>query len=75
MNKIQLLILYIRGSNAILKVKVAHDYALYYNNILQSNSSNLPTRLLRRLWYEDGWSGGAMVLGKLPVPGRPTNLD
>ena len=20
------------------------------------------------------WSGGAMVLGKLPVPGRPTNL-
>ena len=22
-----------------------------------------------------GWSGGAKVLGKLPVPGRPTNLD
>ena len=22
-----------------------------------------------------GWSVGAMVLGKLPVPGRPTNLD
>ena len=22
-----------------------------------------------------GWSGGAMVLGKLPTPGRPTNLD
>ena len=22
-----------------------------------------------------GWSGGAMVLGNLPVPGRPTNLD
>ena len=22
-----------------------------------------------------GWSGGAMMLGKLPVPGRPTNLD
>ena len=21
-----------------------------------------------------GWSGGAMVLGKLPVPMRPTNL-
>ena len=21
------------------------------------------------------WSGGAMVLGKLPVPVRPTNLD
>ena len=22
-----------------------------------------------------GWSGGAMVLGKLSVPGLPTNLD
>ena len=22
-----------------------------------------------------GWAGGPMVLGKLPVPGRPTNLD
>ena len=22
-----------------------------------------------------GWSGGAMVLFKLPVPGRPTTLD
>ena len=22
-----------------------------------------------------GWSGGAIVLGKLPVPGRLTNLD
>ena len=26
----------------------------------------------RKQW---GWSGGAMVLGELPVPGRPTNLD
>ena len=25
--------------------------------------------------YHWGWSGGAMVLGKLPVLGRPTNLD
>ena len=22
-----------------------------------------------------GWLGGAKVLGKLPVPGRPTHLD
>ena len=24
---------------------------------------------------DKGWSGGAKVLSKLPVPGRPTNLD
>ena len=23
----------------------------------------------------EGWSGGAKVLGELPVPGRPTHLD
>ena len=28
--------------------------------------------LLTKLPYLRGWSGGAMVLGKLPVPGRPT---
>ena len=22
-----------------------------------------------------GWSGDAMLMGKLPVPGRPTNLE
>ena len=25
--------------------------------------------------YRWGWSGGAKVLGNLPVPGRPTHLD
>ena len=29
-------------------------------------------RLDDRLVQNGGWSGGAMVLGKLPVPGRPT---
>ena len=28
--------------------------------------------LIDRLWFLREWSGGAMVLGKLPVPGRPT---
>ena len=27
---------------------------------------------LNRIPYSVGWSCGAMVLGKLPVPGRPT---
>ena len=32
--------------------------------------------VLEVLFTQDsgGWSGGAMVLGKLPVPGRPTIL-
>ena len=25
--------------------------------------------------YIKGWSGGVKMLGKLPVPGRPTSLD
>ena len=35
-----------------------------------------PIRSNRRTYKQSrGWSGGAKVLGKLPVPGRPTNLD
>ena len=34
------------------------------------------THLLIMLYLSvRGWSGGAMVLGKLPVPGPPTDLD
>ena len=29
--------------------------------------------LFSYIWHR-GWSGGAIALGKLPVPGRPTNL-
>ena len=35
--------------------------------ISELSLSPLPTPLIWRVW-----SGGAMVLGKLPVPGRPT---
>ena len=35
-----------------------------------------PIRSNRRTYNQSrGWSGNAKVLGKLPVPGRPTNLD
>ena len=30
------------------------------------------SNLVKLFILEKGWSGGAMVLGKLPVPGRPT---
>ena len=32
-------------------------------------------RMSRRSPVVRGWSGGAMVLGKLSVPRHPTNLD
>ena len=41
-----------------------------YLTIVILNSYN--KRRLTRLFENWGWSGGAMVLGKLPVPGRPT---
>ena len=28
---------------------------------------------MMRTEFFGGWSGGAVVLGRLPVPGRPTN--
>ena len=44
---------------------------------LQSNPFSLSKVIAALSWFShiQGWSGGAMVLGKLPVPGRPTNLD
>ena len=36
-------------------------------NLIESVSEDYPSYSFKR-----GWSGGAMVLGKLPVPGRPT---
>ena len=39
------------------------------------NCNRIKVLVLRTFPYRQGWSGGAMVLGKLPVPGRPTNLD
>ena len=41
-------------------------YALYFE--YRQNYFHGIIRFCRR----GGWSGGAMVLGKLPVPGRPT---
>ena len=36
-------------------------------HVIRANSINL-----KQTSFRLGWSGGAMVLGKLPVPGRPT---
>ena len=49
------------------------DYAWAYHRI--SVLFPLFFSLFFLLLRERGWSGGAMVLGKLSVPGRPTNLN
>ena len=36
-------------------------------------TTNQP-KIIRALFIIGGWPGGAVGLGKLPVPGRPTNL-
>ena len=45
-------------------------YFTLYDNKTERFNKYYMYYLLRR-----GWSGGAKVLGKLLVPGRPTNLD
>ena len=48
----------------VVSFKIPVGFNLQWNDYIRKSC-------LRAL----GWSGGAMVLSKLPVPGRPTNLD
>ena len=45
---------------------VCLSYSIFYTPIRSNRRTNKQSR---------GWLGGAKVLGKLPVPGRPTTLD
>ena len=47
--------------NPTIQSLILHMYTIFEDSSLHSSRG--------------GWSGGAKVLGKLPVPGRPTNLD
>ena len=62
---------------AVKRLPVHHDsadYIFWSFGIIEFNFRNLKIdfRLSRGV---GGGSGGAMVLDKLPLPGRPTNLD
>ena len=73
----------------ILRVGCAildHVLSFYFSDITKVSKIKQMTKLLHRNhclmtpkstlpWDTGGRSGGAMVLGKLSVPGRPTNLD
>ena len=54
------------GKRIYLPVHFAGRFKIYH--LISTLELSHPVHLLR------GWSGGAMVLGKLPVPGRPTIL-
>ena len=74
-------IFHIRGFGSILSVLFYFWWKTLLANLLNPDQ----TPLWRLIWvytvclwpfyeFTGGWSGGAMVLGKLPVPGRPTIL-
>ena len=50
--------------------KQGHNRGHVYSFDLGSRDLSLG-KALKEVFFT-GWSGGAMVLGKLPVPGRPT---
>ena len=69
----------------IKKKKTAEILFRYFSERQTEKSVQVISKLLNRgccskcikhvfFYYLRGWSGGALVLGKLPVPGRPTNL-
>ena len=58
-------------------LKYFHSIIINLNVTLKKSSLRIPTTNNKEMVIitKRGWSGGAMVLGKLPVPGHPTNLD
>ena len=62
-----------------------NNFSTLQDSLTESTESTLSQKLSPKWCFLDckflcfffptwGWSGGAMVLGKLPVPGRPTIL-
>ena len=66
------------GLNFITCIEVSHmtrhsrkSNKLRNVNTVRGRTENGPFQK-RKMYYVREWSGDAMVLGKLPVPGRPT---
>ena len=54
-----------------------HTYTHVGGRVMRRCWVNIQCRGVILIWIRVGvgWSGGAKVLGNLPVPGRPTDLD
>ena len=56
-------------------------FTLFFESKMPSSWSSVLSSTVQPIVYylcfsnSHGWSGGVMVLGKLPAPGCPTNLD
>ena len=58
--------IYLKQKKSQLFGQTLHKFKTAHRKALAETKLSLPVV---------GWSGGAMVLGKLPVPGRPTCMD
>ena len=66
-------LIYLRVSEFLSK----HDFQIeiFKGEYFHKNVNGVIVLVLCNLPDSEEWSGGAMVLDKLPVPGRPTSLD
>ena len=70
---------YLSGDGGSGKTRRAIKLFLQRNPVVFTPTHRLAKEMQARgvqaqTYHSSGWSGGAMVLGKLPVSGRPTNL-
>ena len=67
------------GEQKLYKRRQKKAYILNASSFLIISCSGLKVCMMDLLpkfnIVVNGWSGGAMVLGELPGPGRPPNLD
>ena len=67
-----------QNSGADEKIVIGHNslqFSVFYPYLIRISTYPYAVHPKWRTDSFRGWSGGAMVLSKLPVPGRPTNLD
>ena len=55
-------------------IEAFNSTSRYLDDLLNIDNNFFDSMVNRIYPSEGGWSGGAMVLGTLPVPGRPTIL-
>ena len=73
MMMVMIIIIRRRRRGRILIIKTISHFMNYFG--FDCSSRTLCIYIYIIFHSQLGWSGGAMVLGKLPVPGRPSYLE